>query len=117
MPVSDKHEDYLLMEDERKLVKAAASGERAIKALGPLALSPPDINADGVFNAYRYQSYKQRASYTNYTGRTKNGSSGAAFRNNPTVELPDRIECARPIAPPGSQDRTSDALRSADPNS
>ncbi len=92
MPVSDKHEDYVRMEDERKLVKAAASGERAVKALGPLALSPPDIREDGQFNAYRYKSYKQRASYTNYTGRTKNGLSGAAFRKPPEVELPSGLE-------------------------
>jgi len=40
----------------------------------------------------RYRQYLKRALYTNFTGRTKSALVGAAFRREPSYELPNGLE-------------------------
>ena len=88
MPVSTQHEEYKKMAPEWARVKACASGAREVKKLGTAILPPPDLREDGSYSKPRYHSYSLRAIYTNYTGRTKSGLSGACFRKMPENDFP-----------------------------
>ncbi|AUR91803.1 coil containing protein [Vibrio phage 1.165.O._10N.261.51.B7] len=43
-------------------------------------------------NDIRYEQYKQRAMFYNFTRRTKDGMVGAIFRKDPKVEVPEQLE-------------------------
>lgn len=96
MSVETQHPEYKKMIDEWRLVRACASGEREVKALGTKLLPAPgsiETEAGNIeYDKERYKVYKQRAIYTNVTGRTKKGLLGAAFRKRPTVELSSILE-------------------------
>jgi hypothetical protein len=40
----------------------------------------------------RNRKYKERAQFTNFTGRTRSGLTGAAMRKPPKISLPDELE-------------------------
>ena len=91
MSVETVHPEYTNMIDEWKLVKACASGTREVKKLKTAILPAPGAK-DGIYDVPRYDAYIKRAIYTNITGRTQKGLTGAAFRLPPKVDLPSSIE-------------------------
>lgn len=70
----------------------AVEGERAIKHRLDAYLPIPDPDNNKSTKAPRYQSYLQRAVYTNFTGRTVRALTGAVFRISPQIELPDQMK-------------------------
>jgi len=91
MPVSTTHPDYDDMVGEWKLVKAATKGQKEVKKLKTEVLPAPGCK-DGSYDKARYNAYIERAIYTNITGRTLAGLVGAAFRQEPQIELPTGLE-------------------------
>ena len=91
MSVDTPHAEYTKMAKQWAIVRACACGHREVKKLGQAILPAPDLKA-GKYDADRYESYKERAIYTNVTGRTKAGLSGAAFRNAPNINLSDTLD-------------------------
>ena len=91
MSVNTEHPEYQAMKAEWSLVKACASGSREVKALKTDVLPAPGA-VKGVYDADRYASYLLRAIYTNVTGRTKTGLTGAAFRIPGEIELPSGLQ-------------------------
>lgn len=96
MGVRTRHPEYEQKLEEWELVKACCDGWAAIKRLREKILPPPDRHKNDsgqtVYDINRYEDYLNRAIYTNVTGKTKIGLTGAAFRNNPSIQLPSGIE-------------------------
>lgn len=90
MTVDTKHPQYEKMESEWKIVGACVIGQRAVKDLGKDVLPDPEESNAGN-DGKRYRSYKQRAIYTNVTGRTVAALQGAAFREEPTIKLGSKV--------------------------
>jgi hypothetical protein len=93
--VSQTHPSYDEMKEEWQLVKACSSGSREVKKLGTAILPAPGATeaSGGIqYDKVRYGAYLRRAIYTNVTGRTKTGLTGAAFRIEPVVDLPVGLE-------------------------
>lgn len=102
MSVDTKHPNYTEMLDEWKLVGACASGSREVKKLTTDILPAPG-ERNGVYDMDRYTAYLSRAIYTNVTGRTKQGLTGAAFRMPAEVKLPSGLEYMEENATGGGQ--------------
>jgi len=94
MSVDSTHPDYDKLSQEWRLVSASVSGSREIKKLRTNVLPKPEdySSEDGLPNDRRYRSYLERAVYTNFTGRTKNGLLGAAFRQGPKIDMPQGLD-------------------------
>ena len=67
------------------------SGQRAVKSLREDALPAPSY-CDNAKETKRYKDYLERAIYTNFTGRTQEGLTGAAFRLPAEIDLPPSLE-------------------------
>ena len=70
------------------------AGQRDIKARGITYLPKPDPLDISKDNEERYKQFKERAVYTNYSGRTHAGLLGAAFRKEATIQLPAGLQYA-----------------------
>lgn len=85
MPVSETHEEYDKNEDKWELTRNAANGlsfDNAKKYI------PRRTHEDMDQYAHRVE----KAIYTNYTGRTREGLKGAIFRLPARIELPPDME-------------------------
>lgn len=95
MPVSTQHPDYAKYFPIWSQTRDAVRGSVAIKEKKHNYLPVPD-NTSGDerkgTETVRYRQYMKRALFTNFTGRTKNALVGAAFRKDPTIELPEDLE-------------------------
>jgi len=91
MGVDATHPEYDDMKPEWELTIACSKGSKYVKELKTAALPAPG-EKKGVYDKDRYKPYLQRAIYTNITGRTKSGLTGAAFRIAPEVDLPTGLE-------------------------
>ena len=97
MPVDTKHPDYEKHEFVWQKTRDAVRGTVEVKDKGKRHqyLPVPDAEANserlGV-DSLRYRQYLKRALYTNFTGRTKSALVGAAFRREPSYELPTALE-------------------------
>jgi hypothetical protein len=106
MPVSDQHKDYAKNIYHIHLLRDCDEGAHAIKSRrgasstgtgqlralpGAIYLPPPNPDDNSIENRERYESYRQRASFVNFTGTTKEGMLGMVFRNETTVELDPAI--------------------------
>ena len=89
MSVKIHHPAYKEMEKEWKVVKALTIGPRAVKHNNVVQdiLRNPDPE-----DLTRFLSYVEGAVYTNFTGRTRIGLVGAAFRQEPEINLPVELE-------------------------
>jgi len=87
MPVNSRHKLYDQYIPDWRLCRDVANGEKAVKARGTTYL-PGFVPQDET----RYEQYKQRAQFVNFTARTLNGLVGAIFRKEPEHELPSQIE-------------------------
>lgn len=102
MPVSTKNPTYERYLPVWQKTRDAVKGSSAVKNKRKEYLPAPD-DGDGTIAKERYDQYIKRAVYTNFTGRTKNGLVGAAFRKHPEMELPNELEYLM-------QDATGDGL-------
>ena len=85
MPVSETHAEYDKNVDKWKLTRNAANGlsfDEARKYIPRRTHEEQD----------QYYQRVEKAIYTNYTGRTREGLKGAIFRLPPRVELPPDME-------------------------
>lgn len=74
------------------IMRDVLEGEEAIKAKGQKYLPAPDNEQDPVYNTKRYNAYKERANFVNFTERTLLGLTGQAFAQNPEIKLPKELE-------------------------
>tara|TARA_R110000796_G_scaffold64465_2_gene149416 strand:+ start:14200 stop:15741 length:1542 start_codon:yes stop_codon:yes gene_type:complete len=103
MPVSDANKTYQKNIYKWELVRNCCEGSTAVKsvrneaqytessletATGTLYLPAPNPSDESKENRLRYQSYKQRANYVNFTGHTKDALIGMICRQEPKVEVP-----------------------------
>lgn len=95
MPVETYHPNYEKYLPSWRKTRDAVRGSVAIKEKKAeyLPVPDPETNDDrlGVASV-RYRQYIKRALFTNFTGRTKNALVGAAFRKEPSYELPESLE-------------------------
>lgn len=85
MPVSETHAEYDKNVDKWKLTRNAANGlsfEEARHYIPRRTHEEQD----------QYYQRVEKAIYTNYTGRTREGLKGAIFRLPPRIELPPEME-------------------------
>lgn len=95
MPVDTKHPDYDRFKFMWQKTRDAVRGSVAIKERRHEYLPVPDAESsdDRIGSeTMRYRQYLKRALYTNFTGRTKSALVGAAFRKEPSYELPTALE-------------------------
>ena len=95
MPVSTQHPDYTKYLPIWTQTRDAVRGSVAIKEKKHKYLPVPD-NTSGDerkgTETVRYRQYMKRALFTNFTGRTKNALVGAAFRKDPSMNIPEGID-------------------------
>lgn len=75
-----------------ELIRAAISGEEAVKALGEVVLPRPNSADTSPENLARYTAYLNRACFYNVSGRTLSGMAGYVFAKEPVVELPATLK-------------------------
>lgn len=107
MSVSSQHSAYSEHLNRWQRVRDCVEGEDAIKTRsrgagknssslwaqrGTAYLPPPNADDESAENIARYDSYRERAVFTNYTGSTLVGLKGMVFRKPPVVELPLGLE-------------------------
>lgn len=110
MPVSDQHKDYAANLPKWQLVRDCVEGSAAIKRRGggvdggsrnsgrrsALAgtryLPQPNPTDNSTENIERYEQYRTRANFVNFTGHTEDGFLGMVYRRAPEVELADNIK-------------------------
>ena len=103
MPVSDHHSEYTASLRRIQVVRDCVGGAEMIKKRtggsnglwsrpGTRYLPPPNPADTSIENTDRYDSYLIRASFVNFTGFTKDGMIGMAFRMPMVVELPPELE-------------------------
>ena len=92
MPVSTPVQAHQDNEPIWEQVRDCVSGQKAVKEKGPRYLPKPITNDDKKTADERYDQYKQRAMFFNFTARTLFTLVGAAMRKNPVVEVPPAIE-------------------------
>lgn len=107
MPVSETHAEYNKNVDKWKLTRNAATGlsfEEARKYIPRRTHEEQD----------QYYHRVEKAIYTNYTGRTREGLKGAIFRLPPRIELPPDMEFMLDNADGAGQSLTQVAKLAAD---
>ena len=108
MPVSAQHKEYQKYINQWQMLRDCDDGANAIKtrrgggALGQLGslpgasyLPPPNADDGSIANKLRYEAYRQRASFVNFVGHTKEGMLGMVFRKETALELDPSIEYMR----------------------
>lgn len=90
MPVTTLHPDYMKRMSQWQTMRDCIEGEDAIKQAGEKYL-PKASGSD----TYRYNAYKLRARFVNYTKRTLDGLHGLILRRDPIVEKPDDITLSK----------------------
>lgn len=89
MSVDQQNPEYSTYLAEWQMVQDCCDGQRAIKKKNSTYLPP----MEGVhITESRYVNYLKRAVFVNFTGKTKEGLTGAIFRNDPECELPPETE-------------------------
>tara|TARA_R110000796_G_scaffold148262_5_gene265121 strand:- start:1404 stop:2855 length:1452 start_codon:yes stop_codon:yes gene_type:complete len=107
MPVSSPNDQYSSAIYKWQLVRDCCSGSDAVKtaqnrtqhaetridsATGTLYLPPPNPTDESAENRARYQSYKVRANFVNFTGHTKDAFAGMVCRKDPIIDIPMPLE-------------------------
>ena len=92
MPVSDQHPEYTSSSPAWQLDRDCVKGSEAIKARGTTYLPKPNPDDTSKENGQRYNDYRARANYVNFTGSTKDGMLGMVFRKPMDVDLSPELE-------------------------
>ena len=85
MPVSETHAEYDKNVDKWKLTRSASNGLSFEEARNYIPRRTHEEQD-------QYYQRVEKAIYTNYTGRTREGLKGAIFRLPPRIELPPDME-------------------------
>ena len=89
MSVDIEHPEYKTFIGEWESIQDCCEGQRAVKHKNVKYLRP----MEGVSpRDSRYQNYLNRAVFVNFTGKTREGLTGAIFRNSPDYDLPPETE-------------------------
>jgi hypothetical protein len=90
--VQFERQEYLNAKPDWALVGDVCRGDRAVKKRGEEYLPNPSAVEDNPNEKKAvYDRYKQRASFYNATGYTREGLIGAVFRKVPTFTAPDAL--------------------------
>jgi len=92
MPVNSPHPEHAKYSPQWKLVNDCIEGSKTIKAEGETYLPKPNPDDISTENTKRYDAYKQRANFVNFTGHTKKGMVGMVFRKATKIELDTNLE-------------------------
>ncbi|MBT4080302.1 MAG: DUF4055 domain-containing protein [Gammaproteobacteria bacterium] len=92
MPVNDPNAEYRKNLDGWTLVSDCIEGAKEVKSKGTTYLPKPNPNDTSAENTDRYNTYKERANFVNFTGHTKTGLLGLVFRKDTDGDLPQAIE-------------------------
>jgi len=92
MPVSDQHPEFEKYEPQWQKTRDCVEGPSAVKARGVTYLPMPNPDDQSNENKSRYNAYKARANFVNFTKHTKTGMVGLVFRKPMKSELPSNIE-------------------------
>lgn len=107
MPVSDANKDYQKALEKWNLTRRAANG---VSFKESREYIPRRTHED----EHQWQIRREKAIYTNYTGRTREGLKGAIFRLEPRIEVPDEMEFIKYNADGSGQSLTQVAKFAAD---
>ena len=107
MPVSETHTDYDKNLDKWELTRNAATGLSFEEARDYIPRRTHEEQD-------QYYQRVEKAIYTNYTGRTREGLKGAIFRLPPRIELPPDMEFMLDNADGAGQSLTQVAKLAAD---
>ena len=89
MPIDTQHSEYKKHLSDWEMVKDCCEGQSSVKSKKDKYLRPMSQVST---SDPRYLSYIARANFVNFTGRTKEGLTGAVFREDPEIELPSECE-------------------------
>ena len=89
MTVETQNPEYNEYVDEWMKVHDCCMGQRAIKEAKDRYLRPMQGVSIG---ERRYINYLDRAVFVNFTGRTKEGLTGAIFRKPPEIDIPEDLD-------------------------
>ena len=89
MTVETTHAEYKASLPDWTMIDDCCKGQTAVKAAKGTYLRPM---SNVSISDPRYLSYIARANYVNFTGRTREGLTGAVFRENPEIKLPTEVE-------------------------
>lgn len=87
MGVDTEHELYIKRKRQWEVIRDCIDGEDTIKAKGELYLP----RAKG-YDRKRYEAFKLRAEWVNFTRRVLTGLHGLVFRKKPTVICPRELD-------------------------
>lgn len=92
MPVNSRHPEYTTSLPSWIMCNDFVSGTKAVKDKGEKYL--PRANPDDVSTSarQRYENYKARAVFYEYSGKTVNKYLGLAFKQDPMIELDKSLE-------------------------
>jgi hypothetical protein len=88
MPVNTTHPQYARALERWRTTRDACDPEQIKKERERYL----PLLADHKEDPNRFDAYLARAYYVNITGRTRDGLTGAVFRNGPTHEIPAQLE-------------------------
>ena len=92
MPVNSKHPDYEKAFSVWTLCDDFIAGTRAVKAKGEKYLPRPNPDDISRTALKRYENYKARAVFYEYSSKIVNQYLGLAFKQDPTVELAEVLQ-------------------------
>lgn len=107
MAVSAQHKEYQKAIGQWQMLRDCDDGAHAVKArrgsvsgqIGSLPgtsyLPPPNADDGSIANKLRYEAYRERASFVNFVGHTKEGMLGMVFRKETSLELDPSIDYMR----------------------
>lgn len=91
MPVRTEHKLYQKRKKDWELIRDCIEGEDAIKNAGvkylPMAICRTKFETE-----MRYNAYRKRARFVNYTEVTRNILQGLVFRKKVTAEIPEGLK-------------------------
>lgn len=98
MTIDEKHPLFAAAQPDWQLMADVYAGERAVKDRGEEYLPvTPGMLADGYRSGdadavARYQAYRLRAQFPEYTREAISGLLGVIHRKKPTIEVPDALQ-------------------------
>ena len=98
MPINSQHPDYKAHADRWVRIRDTVAGSDAVKAAGAKYLRRPEALSSQAFS-----EYVASATFYGASGRTLHGLTGAVFRKDPIIEVPER---AAPLVATATPDGT-----------
>lgn len=86
------NEDYLYNLSQWELVRDCLAGAKTVKARGETYLPMPNALDKSNENKTRYEQYKTRAQFVNFTARSARGFVGLVRQREPIIDLPEKLE-------------------------